>query len=120
MHNQWKGFHLRNIMLAIQRKMSQNFNGDIKKMAEVTAHKISQLLDVNLKELKQTEHEAFSNFALVLSLTPNLAKWTKEEKELVVKIFHSKGSGREAHYLQLMQKHRQLRAALIKIGNSGL
>ncbi len=118
--NQWKDFHLRNILLAIQSKMSQNFKGNGKKMREVATQKASQLLNVDLKRLKQTEHEAFGNLALVVSLIPKVEKWTKEEKELIVKIFRAKGSGTEAQYLQLMQKHRQLREALIKLGSSGI
>jgi hypothetical protein len=56
----------------------------------------------------------------VVSLIPKVEKWTKEEKELIVKIFRAKGSDTEAQYLQLMQKHKQLREALIKLGSSGL
>jgi len=118
--NQWKDFHLRNIMLAIQRRMSQRFNGNASKMREVTRQQVLRILDIDLNELKQTEHEAFSNFALVLSIIPNFSKWTKEEKGLTVKIFRAKGSGSEVHYLQLMQKHKQLREVLIRIGSSGL
>ena len=118
--NQWKDFQLRNILLAIQKRLSQSFNGNSAKMREATTQKVSRLLDVDLKEQNLTEHQAFSNLALLLSLIPNIEKWTKEEKELTVKIFCAKGSGSEAYYLQLMQKHKQLREALIKLGSSGL
>ena len=118
--NQWKNFHLRNIILAIQRRMSQLHNGNASKMREVNTQKVSELLDVDLKKLKQTEHEAFSTFALLLSLIPNFSKWTKEEKQLMVEIFRAKGSCSEVHYLHLIQKHRRLREALIKMGSSGL
>ena len=114
---QWKDFHLRNILLAIQRRMSQRFNGNAAKMRKVTTQKVARLLGVDLKEQKQTEHEAFGNFALVLSLIPNFSKWTKEEKELTVEIIRAKGSGSERHYLQLIQKHKKLRQALIKMGS---
>jgi len=118
--NQWRDFHLHNILLAIQKRMSQSFDGSALKMREITAEKVSRLLDVDLKKLKQTELEAFSNYAIVLSLIPNIEKWTKEEKELTAEIIHSKGSDSEAQYLQLVQKHRQLRKAFIRIGHSGL
>lgn len=117
--NQWKDFHLRNILLAIQRRMSQRFNGNAKEMRKITSQKISRLLGVDLKKLSQTEYESFSNFALVLSLIPNILQWNKEEKELTVNIFHAKVNGTERNYLQLIQKHKQLREALIKIGIGG-
>jgi hypothetical protein len=114
--NPWNDFHIRNILLAIQKKMSQHFDGNASKMKKITARKISRLLAVDLKTLKQTEQEVFNNFALVLSLIPNFSKWTREEKNLVVQMFRAKAGGKEAHYLQLMQKHKQLREALIRLG----
>ena len=115
---QWKDFHLRNILLAIQKRMSQKYNGNSPKMRIATSQKIALLLGVDLKNLKQTEHETFGNFALVLSLIPNILKWNKEEKELTVEIFRAKVNGTERNYLQLIQKHKQLREALIKMGSS--
>ncbi len=113
---QWKDFHLQNIMLAIQTKMSQSFNGDAERMRKVTTKQVSRVLNIDLRKLKQTEQKALGSFAIVLLLIPNFSKWTKEEKELTVKIILAKGSGSEAHYLQLMQKHKQLREGLIRMG----
>lgn len=116
--NQWKDFQLRNIILAVQRRMSQHYNGNSSKMRELTAQKVSGLLGVDLKKLKPTEYEAFRTVAMLHSLIPNFSKWNREEKQLSVEIFRAKGNGSEVHYLHLMQKHRQLREALIKIGSS--
>jgi hypothetical protein len=106
---------IRNVL----RRMSQRFDGDARKMREVTTKHISRLLDVDLKELKQTEQRAFSNFALVLSLIPNFSRWTKEEKELLREIIRTKASSSEARYLKLMQRHKKLRETFIRIGCRG-
>jgi hypothetical protein len=102
-----------NVLLAVQTRMSQRFNGDARKMREVTAKQISRLLNVDLNELKQTEQKAFSNFALVLSLIPNFSRWAIEEKELVREIIRAKGNGSEARYLHLIQQHKRLRETFI-------
>lgn len=84
-------------------------------MREYTIQRVSRTLNINLNNLKQTEHEAVGNFATVLSLVPNISNWSKEEKELMSKILRAKGLGSEAKYLQLMQKHTRLREAFIKL-----
>jgi hypothetical protein len=49
-------------------------------------------------------------------LIPDLDRWERVEKELLVRILRAKVSGDEARYLKLMQKHERLRAAFIKLG----
>lgn len=117
MQDQWKDFHLGNILLAVQRRMSQRFNGNAMKMKEVCTQKISDLLKVDVKQLNGTELEAFNNFSILLSLIPNVEEWNTQEKELTSKIFRAKAIGSEGQYLQLMQKHKKLREALIKLGS---
>ena len=61
--------------------------------------------------------ESSSGLALVLSLIPDLARWTAEEKTAAAKILRAKQSGSEAHYLRLMQRHPRLRAAFLALGS---
>ncbi|HMJ47652.1 MAG TPA: hypothetical protein VK498_09990, partial [Ferruginibacter sp.] len=113
---QWKDFHIQNILLDIQESMAENFDGNAARMRQKTSQWVCRALNVNINEWKQAETETFSNYALILYLIPGFPKWTIAEKELLVKIIQAKGSGSEALYLQLMQKHRRLREALIVLG----
>jgi hypothetical protein len=61
--------------------------------------------------------ESSSGLALVLSLIPDLARWTEEEKTAAAKILRAKQSASEAHYLRLMQRHPRLRAAFLALGS---
>jgi hypothetical protein len=54
---------------------------------------------------------------LVLSLIPDLPRWTQEEKAAAAAVVHAKHSRSEARYLRLMQRHKRLRAALIELGS---
>jgi hypothetical protein len=61
--------------------------------------------------------ESCSGLALVLSLIPDLARWTAEEKTAAAKILRAKQSASEARYLRLMQRHPRLRAAFLALGS---
>ena len=61
--------------------------------------------------------ESSSGLALVLSLIPDLARWTAEEKTAAAKILRAKESASEARYLRLMQRHPRLRAAFLALGS---
>jgi hypothetical protein len=43
--------------------------------------------------------------------------WESSDKQLAARIIKAKGSGDEALYLKLMQKHSPLRAAVIRLGS---
>ena len=58
-----------------------------------------------------------SGLAQVLSLIPDLARWTAEEKAAAAKIIQAKESASEARYLRLMQRHSRLRAAFLALGS---
>jgi hypothetical protein len=113
-------FHIRSIALSLQRRMAQSFGGNAERMRKETTKRIARVLNVSIEMWNQTEKEAFSNFALVLSFIPNLVRWSSEEKNLLVETIRAKGSASEARYLQFTQKHERLRNAFIKLGNSEL
>ena len=58
-----------------------------------------------------------SGLAMVMSLIPDLASWTAEEKIAATKIIQAKESASEARYLKLMQRHPRLRAAFLALGS---
>ena len=60
-----------------------------------------------------------SGLARVVSLIPDLTAWTAEEKLGVAAIVRAKEEGSEARYLRLMQGHRRLRAAVLRLGSAG-
>jgi len=58
---------------------------------------------------------ALENLSLVFAMT-QIDRWDSAAKQLVARILQAKGSGDEALYLKLMQKHRYLRAEVIRLG----
>jgi len=103
---------IRNLVLAVQEKMSKRFGGDAERMKKETSKRLSSILKV-----KDFNNKILSDFALVVSLIPGLSRWTDEEKGLLVEIIRAKAGGSEARYLRLLQKHQKLREEFIRLGS---
>ncbi len=112
----WDSFSTRTLGLAVQRKMADEFDGDAGKMRSATSKSLTKSLGVKLETLNAREQWAFSNFALVLSLAPDLARWTNAEKRSLLAIIRAKAGPSETRYLQLLQQHHRLRDAMLRAG----
>lgn len=113
----WDRFHIRNLGLAVNRRMAARFNGDIAGVRARSAATVARALDVRTDDWQEDERLAFENLALVLALIPDLARWTDDEKRAIERIARLKGGADESRYVRLLQKHRRLRDAIIKIGS---
>lgn len=83
----WDRFRVRNLGLAVQRRMTRRFGAPS------------------------------AGLSMVLNLAPGLDRWTKEEKLAARKVLQAKEGGEEARYLRLMQRHPRLRAAFLALGS---
>jgi hypothetical protein len=103
----WDRFRVRNLGLAVQRAMSTRYGGDPELLRRAAG----------LNTARNLGGEFSGGLALLLGLVPELERWTPEEKACAAQILRAKESGSEARYLRLMQRHRRLRAALLRIGS---
>ena len=113
----WDRFAMRNIGFAVQRRMARDFNGDGEAMRKAAVAQLAHNLNLNPQRVKAHEHTAFSDFATVLSLVPDLAGWSSEEKAALRTIIAAKAARIEQRYARLLQKHVRLRAAILKLGS---
>ena len=113
----WDGFQVRHLGLAVQRRMAARFGGDAKRIRAASVEKVARALGIRLREWREVELSALSDFAVVLDLIPDLNRWSDSEKQAVLRIIQAKAGADEARYLNLMQKHGRLRAAMIKLGS---
>lgn len=114
----WDGFHVRNIGLAVQRRMAREFAGNSKEMRRYSARVVTRALDLNIESWKEDQRLALENLSLVLAMIPNIAKWNSAEKALAARIIRAKAGADEAPYLRLMQRHALIREALVRFGSS--
>jgi hypothetical protein len=113
----WDSFRIRNVGLAVQEEMAERFDGDALKMRRSTTESVARALGVKVEGWKGAEQTAFADLALVLSLIPDLARWSEDEKRDVARIVKAKAAVDEAKYLRLLQRHSRLRDEFIKIGS---
>ncbi len=79
---------------------------------------MSQTLNINAETLNPLERAAFKDFAPVLSLVPELKRWSAAEKEAVIEIIRAKVGADEADYLRCLQAHAALRNAFLRLGSA--
>jgi len=112
----WDRFSVRNIGMAAQRRMAAEFRGDAETFRSDSVKTLARLLDVDAG-LPAAGQSVLSDYAVTLSLAPDLNGWSRDEKHNLVKIIRAKAASDESRYLKLMQKHTRLRTALIRLGS---
>ncbi len=114
----WNTFSARNIGLRVQRRMAEEFGGDPEKMRRVTSATLTRVLQVETETWSAIERAALEDFACVLSLVPELKRWTGNQKQALTQIILAKATAAESDYLRLLQRHDALKAALVALGSS--
>ncbi len=113
----WDRFQVRNLGLAVQRRMAKEFSGDAESIRSDSVRTVSRALGLRATDWKQSELCALRDLSSVLALIPNLNRWNGDEKRDVVRIIRAKAGADESTYLRLMQRHARLRAEVIKLGS---
>jgi hypothetical protein len=113
----WDSFSTRALGLRVQQQLANEFEGDAQLMSRRTTIQLAKALGVNVTRWKPSERQAFSNFALALSLVPDRKTWTSRDKEALVQIIRAKAGPDETRYLRLLQQNAPLRAAFLRVGS---
>jgi hypothetical protein len=118
-HNKsvWDGFHIRNLGLAVQRRMGERFRGDAESLRASSVRQVARALGVDIALWSVYEQRAFGCWALLLALIPDLARWGDDEKVALVNMVRAKAGAQETGYLRLLQKQDRLREEIIKLGS---
>ena len=116
----WDTFSVRNIGLAVQQRMAQEFNGDPESMCRATSAALAVNLNVDPRNWSAVEQTVFKDFAFVLSLVPELKSWTANQKQALIAITRAKVAADESAYLRLLQRHELLKQTLVRLGRGTL
>jgi len=114
----WDRFAIRNIGLAVQRRMATEFDGDAGKIRAASTRDVARSLDLSIERLNKRERRGFDDLALVLALIEDLDEWAKSEKKEVVRIIRAKMGIDESVYARLLQGHPRMRASIIMLGET--
>lgn len=107
----WDRFRVRNLGLALQRRMAERFNGDARRMRRAAMTAVGRALGIQ-------PDRAFEPWALLLALIPDLGRWTPDEKRKLVEVLLAKQGPDESRYLRLMARHGRLRYAILSLGGT--
>ncbi|MEX0878863.1 MAG: hypothetical protein WEF99_18410 [Thermoanaerobaculia bacterium] len=116
--NAWDRFHIRNLGLAVNRRMAREFGGDAGRLRAASERRVSRALGLEPASLTALDGKTFRELALVLDLIPDLARWSRADRDELVRILRAKAAAHERFSLRRMQKHARLRASLIRLGSS--
>ena len=113
----WDDFHIRNLTLKVARRMGERYGGDNARARRESVASVADALGVRPSRWTQDQRRAFEGFSLVLALVPDLARWTKDERDALVRIIRAKAGASESNYLRLLQKHERLRREFLRLGS---
>ncbi len=115
----WDNFEVRNVGLAVQRRMAREFGGDADTIRQEAVATVSRALGINTRRFQPAEMAAHQNLSMVLATSGTFGAWTDDQKKFVAKIIRAKAGPDESRYLKLMQKHAALRDVLLQLGGGG-
>ena len=113
----WDTFSTRTIGLKVNQRMSEKFQGNRQRFCKVAGAWLARALGVSPASWSPPQRTNFENFAVVLSLVPELPLWSKNDKYSLLRIIRAKAAANEMLYFRLSQKHPRLREALLKLGS---
>jgi hypothetical protein len=113
----WDLFHIRNLGLAVNRRMAARYGGDAEKIRRAATRRVSRILRIEAETWPADRKTAFTSLALVFDLIPDLPRWSPAEKDLLAAVVRAKSGRDESRYLRLMQRHERLRNALLLLGS---
>jgi hypothetical protein len=113
----WDRFHIRNLGLAVQRRMAKEFGGESAAIRKASLQAVAQAVGVRIDAGKKSEARVWNDLSLVLALIPDLDRWSADDKRTLVRIIQAKARADESQYLRLMQRHHRLRAEMIRLGS---
>lgn len=115
---EWDRFHVRNLGLAVNRRMRLDFGGLSERVRASAERRVARALGMAVPR-SPLERRAFAQLALVLDRIPDLARWSAAEKRGAVEVIRAKAGRGERTYLRRLQRHARLRRALIRLGTAG-
>ena len=112
----WDRFHIRNIGLAVERRMAASGLPAPQFLAR-SAARLARIVP-SRPGRHRPRTDAFASLAAALDLVPGLARWSAADLGALAKILDAKSSPSERSYMRLLQRHDRLRTALLRLGSA--
>src|SRR6185436_18410477 len=73
---EWDRFEVRNIGLAVQRRMAREFGGDAERIRANSVAFVRRTLGMGKPRAREVTTKSFGDLSLVLAMIPNIAEWS--------------------------------------------
>ena len=108
--------NLGEIGMKISRYMAKRFGSDREAAIEICSRETATILGVrSLKKFSPGEKLAWERWSPLVMAIPAVRRWRPDQKKALVKVIRSKGGQRESEFVMLLNQHRPLRRALLKL-----
>lgn len=109
-------FPLAHLGLAVTDYLAERFGMDRERGERACAEEAAQLCGVrDWQKWDEGERLAWQRWSPLMLILPGVEKWSAEELTALAEVARSKGGRRESDYVQRLDGHKKLRAALRKL-----
>ncbi len=113
-------YFLGNVGLTVTRYFADRFGADREMAIRTCVEEALSVLDYKTRRKKKAgEKLAWERWGPIICVMPGVAKWSKEEKTMAARVIDAKGGQRESEYVKLLEHHKKLRGALLKLARTG-
>jgi hypothetical protein len=118
----WERFSTREIGFKVNRRMAREHDGDAEAIRAFSVASFIHFLrgcEMDRDRLLQpgASRKALQDLAVVFAEIPDLQRWPAEDKCALAAIIHAKAGPDESRYMRLLQNHKRLRTAVLKLGS---
>lgn len=114
----WDKFRMRNVGIAVARRMARAFGGDAERMGQALSKRLAERLGIRRERWPEGERDAFTTFAMVLGLESGVSGWHSVEKSELVNTIRAKWSESDANYARRLFHNAELRRYILRLGSN--
>lgn len=104
---------LGNIGLAVSRRLAEGYGADRERGVRESAAEAARLLGAGAPQGRA--RLAWERWGPLVLALPGVRSWTRAERTALAAIVRAKGGVRESEFVALSNRHRRLRAALLRL-----
>lgn len=107
---------LGNIGLRITRTLADRFGADRESAIRTCSREAARLLGLpSLRSFSAGERLAWERWSPLIMTLPGVKRWSRADKQALVRVVRAKGGRRESDFVSLFDRHRRLRQAVLKL-----
>ena len=109
-------FSIGNVGLAVSRYLSDRFGADREGALRTCAREAAHLLGkVRLQRFSPGERLAWTRWSPLVMALPGVKRWGQAQRRSLVELIRAKGGVRESDFVNLFDRHKLLRKAILRL-----